>query len=627
MDITNYIQSHRSTLAISDQGTYHAYLTRRILALRRKLGIATSKSQKFTPHDITPDNVTKDRGYLELLLLQAERCWARAMHIKSLRGEGEGGLKGKSRSEVVSKCAKAAKIADHVVQLVKGSTYDQTALEAEAYKSMLEGSALFERLASGKTRAERQEWERCLKQWSKARIIYAAIVEKTSNEATRELLSGTVDPTIRYVAYQAGVARTVGTTESARKYFPKDDEALVKAIEEVDHYAFTGRPRQYGEKTSKAEAPSVVTWRGRSANIVDASIGQAIGAVNAAEAKLKDVLVSQSTSSSRDQAAAYDDILIASQDAADAAKRATDELEKEKVDEGNSRMQDLRVTSLSVEYTLISWRVGRNRVLIGHDDGLTFVSLTQKGAVRTNKSGKEVPQKTETTGRRLTRLRERIVLYDAIIQSIESVKDLRGAVRDETFVEELDAKTNYFRALKCVNIAYSHQLIGEHINALALLDRANTLLSSSSAASSQAKEDAPISLEITASTFTNAQETVAGLLSRKHALVSLHQFERNSAIAAEKHLTSAAPWVQRLHEYPAPGTQVDVKNLVNYPPKLEPVPVKPILLDVAWGYIDYPGRKAVVEERPAAVNGTAPAQAATESAAQEKKRGWFGFGR
>jgi signal recognition particle subunit SRP68 len=58
------------------------------------------------------------------------------------------------------------------------------------------------------------------------------------------------------------------------------------------------------------------------------------------------------------------------------------------------------------------------------------------------------------------------------------------------------------------------------------------------------------------------------------------------------------------------------------------VPVKPLFLDVAWNYIDYPNRP-----------GQQPAVAAPESASQmdvdepeaapvqEKKKGWFGFGR
>jgi signal recognition particle subunit SRP68 len=127
------------------------------------------------------------------------------------------------------------------------------------------------------------------------------------------------------------------------------------------------------------------------------------------------------STSSKDRANAYDEILIASQDAVDATRRAIEELEKEGVDEGDARMQDLRVTNLAVNYDLISWRVGRNRVLIGADDGLTFPPNPPQKPRRPRKDGKEWTEREEPTGRKLARLRERIALYDAILQSIESV--------------------------------------------------------------------------------------------------------------------------------------------------------------------------------------------------------------
>lgn len=94
-------------------------------------------------------------------------------------------------------------------------------------------------------------------------------------------------------------------------------------------------------------------------------------------------------------------------------------------------------------------------------------------------------------------------------------------------------------------------------------------------------------------------------------------------------MTPAAPAVQNLDAYPTPGLQVDLKNLVSYPPKIQPVPVKPLFLDVAWNYIDYPNRPG---QQPAlAVPEAAGAMDVDEPAAaepvQEKKKGWFGFGR
>ena len=81
--------------------------------------------------------------------------------------------------------------------------------------------------------------------------------------------------------------------------------------------------------------------------------------------------------------------------------------------------------------------------------------------------------------------------------------------------------------------------------------------------------------------------------------------------------------MESLDKYPV-GGEVDLSRLVQYPPKIEVVPVKPLFFDVAWNYIEYPGRKvqpvmveqiktqAVEEERPTSSSG---------------KKSWFGFGR
>lgn len=80
--------------------------------------------------------------------------------------------------------------------------------------------------------------------------------------------------------------------------------------------------------------------------------------------------------------------------------------------------------------------------------------------------------------------------------------------------------------------------------------------------------------------------------------------------------------IERLNEYPLEG--VDLSNLVTYPPKMEPMPVKPLFLDVAWNYIDYPreGKRAIPS-----VSGPAAAAPAPATEVKEAKRGWFGFGR
>jgi len=636
MDITAFVAGKRETLLIADHATYRAQLSRQILATRKRLGRTTPKREKFARKPLTVADVKSNVAFVHLQILIAERAWAHALHIKSSHAEDEKGITGSARAQICSKLWKAAKTAAELVEVLREAGSERDLLEARTYTAMLAGAEEFEKQAEGVQKEGGDDrWNKCLKRWSEARVGYAALWEKEKAEVFREILANTVDPTIRYAAYQARLSRTIAIDVVARRYFPKEDAEAVKLVEAVDPFALKEKPKaESGEekKTDVLEVPDFVTWRGRRANIVDASIGQALASVSAAEAKLKAYLTEHPSASASQKAAAYDDILIASQDAADASKRATDELEKERVDEGDARMQDLRVTSLAVNYDLVSWRVGRNRILIGDNDGLTFEAQKQKKSQRTRKDGTEIPEKDEGRGRKLARLRERVVLYDATIQSVESIKDLRGAMRDETFVRELDGKSAYFRALKCVNISYSHALLDNHLNALALLKRAQDLITAHPPPESTASTSTPPTLDIPSSESSSLKTHINNLLSRTHALVEMHKLSSNSAIAAQKNMTSAAPAVQNLDAYPTPGLQVDLTNLVSYPPKIQPVPVKPLFLDVAWNYIDYPGRGAPAVSAPVV---SAPATEVDSGAmdvdepapAQEKKKGWFGFGR
>jgi signal recognition particle subunit SRP68 len=55
------------------------------------------------------------------------------------------------------------------------------------------------------------------------------------------------------------------------------------------------------------------------------------------------------------------------------------------------------------------------------------------------------------------------------------------------------------------------------------------------------------------------------------------------------------------------------------------VPVKPLFLDVAWNYVEYPGRKEVAREEEEVVEKVREEK--VEEERPKVKKGWFGFGR
>lgn len=177
---------------------------------------------------------------------------------------------------------------------------------------------------------------------------------------------------------------------------------------------------------------------------------------------------------------------------------------------------------------------------------------------------------------------------------------------------------------RCLAIARSHDVLSEHQNALALLARASELGSRALpvfSSQGDASASTPTNISVSRAEGQFLCDLLQGELQRHRALVELSSLSSKSQAKANQGL--AAPLVERLNTYVTEG--VDLTNLVTYPPKLEPIPVKPLFFDVAWNYIEYPGR---VSAKAAATTPKPSVQAEkTQEQASQQKKGWFGFGR
>ena len=366
------------------------------------------------------------------------------MAVKATHSVEAKGISGKARSHIVSRLDKGAKTAENLVEALSqrdiSGASETDILEARAYATLLRGAALF----------EKQNWESCLKSYSTARIIYIALSSSAKGDIFKDLVTETIDPSIRYAAYQLKIPRTQPIPAISRKAFPHSDSSLVESINKLNPNVL----KHGGQEDPKQSfsggdgAPTTLTWRTREVKIVDAAISVAWAAVHTAKAKLADKLASSANSPPKDQAGAYDDILIATQDAVDATKQAIDELKAEGVPQSDSRMQSLQITRTAVNYEMISWRIGRNRVLTGELDGATIdvASSARRKAVKDESDA--ASRKDEAPGRQIARLKEKVVLYDGTLQSLESIKELPGVAADQELAAQLDATVKYFSALK-----------------------------------------------------------------------------------------------------------------------------------------------------------------------------------
>ncbi|KAJ5374037.1 Signal recognition particle subunit SRP68 [Penicillium concentricum] len=607
MEVTEFIFKEREeALLVGDYNAYRAHTTRKLQKLRKKLGQATVKGRKYTAKPtVTAENVGSNVSYVHLLLLSSERAWAQAMHMKSTHSADPSAkaISGAARRHVISRLNKATGYAQHLVSLlheqaVSGAS-DVDILETRAYLAMISGTLWL----------EKRRWEQCLRDYSLARVVYTALGQMVKRDAFRDLLSGTVDPSLRYAAYQMKLPRSKPTSSLAIEFFPLDSEIRAE-VEKIDpsclaEEAAGTRRTAEGEVQ---ELPQSVTWRSRTVPLDDASISQSLAAASAAEARLTTWLADAGKSAApKEKAAAYDNVIIASQDAVDATKSAIDDLASEGVDPSDKRMQALQITRTAVNYTLVGWRVGRNRVLCGERDGLSFED-------QQSTSGKETAKHTAGNGKKLNKLRERVVLYDSTLQSLEFILELPGVAADSAFVQDLEAKRHYFRALRCLALGRSYGVLSKSKEALALFSQALNLAASASPQSAADTEGVP-KLDVSQVQSSTLQSALRDLVARYRGLVTLEKVTTEEASQS-----SQRPVVERLQQFA--GSGLDLNNLVPYPPQMQPIPVKPLFLDVAWNYIDYP-REGQQQEAP-----TQPQAQAQGPVEEETKgrRGWFGFG-
>ncbi|KAJ3503485.1 hypothetical protein NM208_g16505 [Fusarium decemcellulare] len=619
MDITKFVvQGRDQALLYGDYSTYHGSLAKRLLSCRRKLGIVTKNRGKFHEHDkVTAEKVAENNEYVHLLLLTSERAWAQAMSMKSGHTSDKKGITGRARSHISSRLIKATQAADALVEAlvqtdISGATPTDI-LEAKAYSSLIHGTSYF----------EKRNWEPSLRSYATARVIYSALATATKGDLFKELLSETIDPSIRYAAYQLQTPRTVPIPIIARKAFPQSDADLVQEINRIDSSILKSGEAEARDGIASAEgAPKTLTWRSREVNIEDAQIAMAWGAVLAAKERLAEDLASPKGRQPHELAAAYDEILMLSQDAVDATKQAIDEMRAEGVEQGDPRMQSLQITRTAVNFETVSWRIGRNRVLTGEHDGAPEAYDSSRGKKVKAVQEAANQEKELAAGKKLAKLKEKVALYDGTLQNIESIKELPGVANDQELAGQIDAYTKYFEALKALAIARSYAIAGKAASALALINHADGLVEESLSKTPRSETPSSqiaLSLAVSAEAVEFLQNLLNGELQRHRAIVHIDRLRKDNELGLADAVKR--PLVESLHDYPAGG--VNLSHIVEFPPKMALVPMKPIFLDVAWNYVDYPNKAPEATEPAKQEEGAAE----TKQAPQQQKRGWFGFGR
>jgi signal recognition particle subunit SRP68 len=173
--------------------------------------------------------------------------------------------------------------------------------------------------------------------------------------------------------------------------------------------------------------------------------------------------------------------------------------------------------------------------------------------------------------------------------------------------------------LRCTNIAHSHAILSNTTNVLQLLLRAQSLLNEASKTLSSPQQSSgsiALKFDVDNSTFSNTLEVVNARVYQYQGLADMQLQSKGDTNTKNK--VKALQVIDRPNEYFP--KEVDLTNIITYPPRLQPVPTKPLFLDLAWNYIEYPGRgKEATQQKPLQVD--------AEDEKKPAKKGWFGFGR
>lgn len=496
----------------------------------------------------------------EVLVALAERDWAHAMETKSLL---EVAATSKRKKRVVSKLAKAVK---YMSQLP-----EPLSLQAQGYSNMLRAALSF----------EQKQWKRAVQHYSNARVILCscARVEPELSTMYLEVVSNDIDPALRYAITQSGMQRTLDLATLAVSQVLSNSPALVKLLETDPS---TSQVLDQGRNISKDQNPVTqlgpIVWRKHTVESVDApELALAILNAKKSDAELSEKLMSTEDDINVD---IFDQVLLDWQEAIDVARECIEKAESANAD--SSSAQPFYIVQTYVSFQLLLRRIHRDRLLIRK---MSWV--TRSDPVR---------------------------IYDAILQSVSDLKDLPGVHQDTELSQDLDIAQSYFRAKKGIKLAEAHQCAGHTRESLALIAKCKTIMD-----------------------HTCKDISYQGLLPD---YVLYHEEPQQMLEQLEKEYTSA--YGRAAHEYLNSkdqsvssslciadsldifrlGNPRDVlANLINLSPRLEMVPMKPVLFDLAYNYVQT-GQESMDQDEDGTTNEPVGPSSGS-STAETKSSRWF----
>ncbi|XP_065872551.1 uncharacterized protein [Euphorbia lathyris] len=467
------------------------------------------------------------------------------------------GPNARQRIYLIGRLRKAVKWADLFSRLCAAKGDSRTSLEAEAYAAYMNGNLLFE---------QDRNWDTALKNFISARAVYEELGKYGDMEnqlLCRERVEE-LEPSIRYCRHKIGEANLqtsdllqMGETGPALDLFKAKLEAVMAEA-----------------RSQQAASMTEFHWLGHKFPISNAKTRVAI--LKAQELE-KDLHGPAADSFPADKKLGiFDKIFTAYHEARSCIR-------SDLVSAGNadSVKDDLSGLDKAVGAILGQRTIERNQLLVS----IAKSKLTRR---RDDKNEK------------VTKPEELVRLYDLLLQNTSDLSDLVSSGRDTNseevaFSEDCSLKSLAFRAQRCFFLAKSYSLAGKRTEAYVLYCHARSLAenaiqkfqSLNNTDELMMKELKTLHNECRANSCIEhasgimEAEKAPENLSKKVSAMSLSGNDKK----VEKYL------LEKLDVYESAVGDQNVKatsRIEVFPPAFQSIARDPIILDLAYDYIDFP---------------------------------------
>ncbi|KAG5192897.1 hypothetical protein JKP88DRAFT_346319 [Tribonema minus] len=587
---------------------YRHYCSRRLRRVRtnKQVKFTFGKGKQFTKKTLTLD-MAKNAAFLEIPLMFAERSWAFAMQLKQDLGSSSS-TSSAERHHLMRRLSKAAKWASDLETLCAAAGDERTALEACAYAAFMCGNVLL----------EKESWGGALEKLTTVHRVCRELGQ-VGDLADQDLFSARaeeIEPSVRYCKYNLSKA---GGATTATESFSLDQQndggggggLLAAKLASVVSEA----------RLQQAKALAHVDWQARRIPVRGQGLSVALIAAREASRGLEAALRTGGGVGGRNDALSVR-VLNGWDDVAGEAAKETAALQGKG---GGARVEgqrmELALLSAYAKHSKLRLMVKRNEALV---EGL----------------------KQASTGGSEPRNADIVHLYKALMQNVREMKDclsVAAAATDlassesadmdvdvddehEAALAEVEADEAWYRACRCFYLSEAYAEQGKWQEASALLESHAPSLCDE--ALDKAEDLADVQREGAKTQTLTRTDRIKELASmveggRLRAAASLYlaphtepkeQVDQDANEEGDEHEDSgtspaseALPdrtLLERLYDFddgadstpaPADGSPAEPTTfrIEAIPPRLAPIPAKPLLLDGAFNlHLQFPDLSA-----------------------------------